>query len=294
MFSGKVITIWLLASILLAACQPAASSDTSTATSTDSPTPQTPQPARATATQTPTKVAESEPIEELIPTITAVPTTELVDDEVNGVDEVIEASDGLKLASTFYAPLDQPPPWPGVVLIHMLWGNRSTWDEIALQLAEAGFAVLSIDLRGHGETGGEVNWDLAVDDLQQVWNELAARPDIDQERIVFIGASIGANLALIASANEPAAQTVVLLSPGLSYAGVKTEAAMQSFGDRPVLIAASQEDTYAANSSVSLEEESLGASQLIIYQDAGHGIFMFQSEPKLMGVIVEWLNRYLK
>ena len=201
--------------------------------------------------------------------------------------------DGLNLAGTFYAPQKDAPPWPGVILLHMLYSDRSHWGSFPLQLAESGYGVLSVDLRGHGETGGEVDWDLAASDLQQIWDYLSSRPDINQDRTAFVGASIGANLALVGGANEESTRTVVLLSPGLNYAGVKTEPALSTYGDRPVLIVASQEDTYAADSSVHLEEAATGESRLILYDGAGHGTNMFEAEPDLSQQIIDWLDAYL-
>ena len=149
-------------------------------------------------------------------------------------------------------------------------------------------------MRGHGETGGEVDWDLAAVDLQQVWDNLAVRADIDPGRMGILGASIGANMALVGGANEPDARTVVLLSPGLSYAGVGTKEAMVTFGERPVFIAASQEDTYAADSSRKLHEIAVGEARLDMYQDAGHGTFMLENEPELGEQIIVWLKEYLQ
>ena len=112
--------------------------------------------------------------------------------------------------------------------------------------------------------------------------------------MALVGASIGANMALIAGANEKGVRTVVLLSPGLDYAGVTTEAAMEAYGDRPVLIAASQEDTYSADSSRKLEKIAIGDVKLVMHQDAGHGTFMLQAEPDLTQKIVDWLARDLE
>ena len=289
----KAGAIVLLSGFFLASCQPAASNESPTTIPTTAPTLRAPTPTAQEPVQTPTQEAETEIPGEPEPTETAKPGTELEKYIKLEISEVLIPVDGLDLAGTFYAPIDESPPWSGVILLHMLWGNRTSWDEYARELADAGYAVLSIDLRGHGETGGAVDWESAVSDLQQVWSYLIERPNIDLDRTAFVGASIGANLALIAGANEPAVRTVVLLSPGLSYAGVKTEAAMQSYGERPVLIAASKEDTYAASSSIALEANALGESQLIMYEDAGHGIFMIKAEPELSQLIIEWLDRYL-
>jgi pimeloyl-ACP methyl ester carboxylesterase len=42
---------------------------------------------------------------------------------------------------------------PTVILLHMLGKDRSTWSNFASTLSQKeGYAVLSIDLRGHGES----------------------------------------------------------------------------------------------------------------------------------------------
>lgn len=231
----------------------------------------------------------------LEPTQVTTPTkpaeTEVAEIPRELTEEVLIPVEGLDLVGTYYFPADRSPPWPGVILVHMLHGDQSQWESFPEQLADAGFVVLSIDLRGHGESGGEVDWEMAINDLQRVWNQFTAREDIDQERTAFVGASIGANLALVASSNETAVRTAVLLSPGLSYAGVQTEPAIHSYGERPVLIIASQEDSYAANSSTTLDENAIGNSQLIMYQDAGHGTLMLRAEPDLNQVIIDWLSQ---
>lgn len=295
MMRYAILITGLITIMFMSACQTPGtsasptSSPTTVATESISPT------IEPTHTAAPTSTATSLPLEEPQPEITSTPAEEVAGDAIFGVQEEIEAADGLQLIGTFYAPVEFEPPWPGVILLHMLWSDRTAWDEYALQLAGSGYAVFALDMRGHGETGGEIDWDLAAVDLQQVWDNLAARPDIAPARMGIIGASIGANMALVGGANEPDARTVVLLSPGLSYAGVETKEAMVTFGERPVFIAASQEDTYAADSSRKLHEIAVGeARRLEMFQDAGHGIFMLENEPELGGQIIEWLMEYLQ
>jgi dienelactone hydrolase len=279
---------------LFTACQTTTISETPTSPPTLTSTVKLSPTQDSLLTLAPANTVTSSPTEEVMPEFTASPEPELAESIINGVREEIEASDGLYLVGTYYSPIDIPPPWPGVILLHMLWGNRTSWDDYARQLASAGYAVFTLDMRGHGETGGLVNWELAENDIQQIWNNLSTKPDIDPDRMALVGASIGANMALIAGANEKGVRTVVLLSPGLNYAGVTTEAAMEAYGDRPVLIVASQEDTYSANSSSKLEENALGDVKLVMYQDARHGIHMFAEDTGLGELIFEWLDVYLE
>lgn len=206
----------------------------------------------------------------------------------------IEAEDGLSLVGTFYAPDGQSSPAPGVILLHMLWSDRSTWENFAMQLHEAGYAVLAMDFRGHGETGGDVDWDKAVADVQSTWDYLEEIQAVDNERRAIVGASIGANVALSAAALEPTVRTVILLSPGGDYAGVKTHDPMIAYGERSVLIAASEQDSYAADSSLRLEGLAAGKAELIMYPGSGHGTIMLEREPDLPDLIISWLDDYLR
>lgn len=289
--------IWVmgfLVTLSLAACQSTPTSPSPTASpipvSTE-PIVQTDEPTQTTA---PTSTETSEPEEEPLPEITATSDEPEEEASITGVREELENPDGLVLVGTLYAPVDSEPPWPGVILLHMLWSDRTVWEDYAHELAGNGIAVFALDMRGHGETGGEVNWDLAEEDIQFVWENLADRPDIDANRTGIVGASIGANMALISGENEPQIRTVVLLSPGLSYAGVETSDAMVAYGERPVFIVASEEDTYSADSSRKLHELAVGDSRLEIYQGAGHGTNMLENEPGLGAEVIEYLKEFLE
>jgi pimeloyl-ACP methyl ester carboxylesterase len=75
----------------------------------------------------------------------------------------------------------------------------------AAALRRAGFAALMLDLRAHGESGGEAStggW-LERDDLQTVIDALGQREDIDRDRIGVLGISLGAKVALLAAARAP-------------------------------------------------------------------------------------------
>lgn len=209
-------------------------------------------------------------------------------------DLSVTAADGLLLRTTLYAP-GRGRPAPGVILLHMLGSTRAAWKTTGLvdALLANGMAVMTVDMRGHGETGGTADWTLAADDLQRVWDTFAARPEIDGKRTAVVGASIGANVALATAAEQPAIQTAILLSPGLDYRGVTTADQLATYGDRPLLIVASNEDSYAADSSRTLAEQAGAAAQLTLYEGAGHGTQMFNREPDLVGLIVAWLAERL-
>lgn len=245
-----------------------------------------------------TAVPTEEPAPTEEPTIepTPKPTAEpVVLGDVISEDITVEAEDGLELDATFYAA-EGLENAPGVILLHMLGSNRTVWETIGLvdELAANGYAVLALDMRGHGDTGNAQDWDLAEDDIQRVWEYFVARPEVDGEKTAVIGASIGSNMALIAAANEPAIKTAVLLSPGLVYRGVTTEDRMADYGERPLLIVASEDDYYSEDTAIKLAETAVGETQVQIYENAGHGTNMFAPQPDLTPLILEWLAQRLR
>lgn len=205
----------------------------------------------------------------------------------------IEAADGLLIQATLLTPLTSALD-PGVLLLHMLGDDRTVWGEVGLaaDLVAAGYAVLVVDMRGHGETGGAQDWALAADDLGRVWDAFAARPDVDKTRLAVVGASIGANMALRLGAERPDVNTAVLLSPGLDYRGVTTADQLAAYGDRPVLLVAGEDDAYSADSVRALAEAAGGAT-VHLFENAGHGTDMFAAAPELSGLIIDWLDDHI-
>jgi len=200
---------------------------------------------------------------------------------------MISAADGLVLQATYYSAPTRPAP--AVLLLHQRGRDRTTWNALALRLQAAGYAVLAVDQRGHGETGGAEDWTLAQEDARAALSMLSELPGIAPGQISVIGASVGANLGLNACAGLPGCAAAVLLSPGLDYRGITTAGAMAQLGARPLLIVASEGDGNNPADSITLDGLAAGDHQLIILPDAGHGTDMLLSTPDLAERIVAWL-----
>ncbi len=107
--------------------------------------------------------------------------------------------DGVTLAATLYAPDGSPPAagWPAVLVLHSLGESRADVQEIAeTYLAPNGYAVLTIDSRGHGQSGGQAS--LAgprdVADYAAALSWLRARPGVNDSKIGAVGVSLGGGI----------------------------------------------------------------------------------------------------
>jgi pimeloyl-ACP methyl ester carboxylesterase len=231
----------------------------------------------------------------------------------------VAAKDGLTLKGDFYTLVANVIPESGasaVLLLHDLNGNRQ--DEIALVMPflQEGFQVLSVDLRGFGETGGKPDWEAAVGDIGTWLAWLKQQPDVQRTRLAIIGDGIGSNLALIACGHNPECVTIVALSPGLVDCDIRNcqsetstlgKSAVDYFvkasknaithdSKRPsMLLIASQLDNAAKGSirqiiSLSQNEISLWLSPK---EEKGRDFIYGPDRERVISRIVFWLNEQL-
>jgi dienelactone hydrolase len=207
-------------------------------------------------------------------------------------DVLLPGAEGLALHGTWRSA--GGGAGPAVLLLPMYGGRRQDWDSIAESLQQARFASLAIDLRGQGDTGGTEDWTLAVDDVAAAQDWLAARPEVDPQQRGTVGASIGANLALAHAARHSDVRAVALLSPGLDYFRVSIEGLMDAYGDRPILLVASEKDGYSAETVQTLADQAEGRAELIVYPGGAHGTELFFTQTSLIDTLIEFLRSSLE
>lgn len=128
----------------------------------------------------------------------------------DGVEEVeLTTEDGLALTAWFVTTDD---PVSTVLVTPGNAGNRQLRLPLAEGLADRGHQVLLLDYRGYGGNPGSPDGDGLVRDARAAHDHLVGRDDVDADRIVHLGESIGtAATAGLAAQTPPAA--VVLRSP---------------------------------------------------------------------------------
>jgi len=123
-------------------------------------------------------------------------------------------SDSVGISATYYAPSGSPPSggWPGVIMLHGLGESRTfTRNAVGMsintiaetQFVPQGYAVLTFDARGHGQSGGLVTLDgpREVQDVRELFNWLASQAGVNARRIGAFGYSYGGGAVWRATAD---------------------------------------------------------------------------------------------
>lgn len=194
-----------------------------------------------------------------------------------------EAADGLTLVGDWYAVA---PDAPTVLLLHELYTNRGSWDEVAADLQGVGFNVLAVDIRGAGETRGTINWPKAVDDTR-IWVEwLRETAAVRANGISMMGSSMGSSLAVTACA-QTTCRMAIALSPGWNYYNLSLE---DTIAARPVLALYTERDRWPALGLPQMREAAPATLSEIALPGNAHGMDMLHADYELLlPRIVEWL-----
>lgn len=126
--------------------------------------------------------------------------------------------DGLRL-SAWMVPADGDARGPTIVMLHGNGGNRADRLPFARAMSKRGYGVLLVDYRGYGGNPGSPSEAGLLADARAAVAYLASRADVDDDRIVYFGESLGAAVALGLAAERPPV-AIVLRSPFTSLADV--------------------------------------------------------------------------
>ncbi|HTZ48279.1 MAG TPA: alpha/beta hydrolase [Verrucomicrobiae bacterium] len=211
----------------------------------------------------------------------------------------LTAPDGLKLKGTFFAAA---APGPGVLLLHQCNRQRKVWDELAKRMAAAGMNVMTVDLRGYGDSEGTPIDKLTPEEANVVFNQkmptdvetayefLVKQPSVSPGMLVAGGASCGVNQSVHVAMEHPEVKALVLLSETTDLDGRNF---LREHPALPVFLAAAEDDPDPA---VCEMMEWLATSsrnpqtKFVQYKTGGHGVEMFAAHPELPGMIVDWVG----
>lgn len=213
--------------------------------------------------------------------------------------------EGLTISATYVLPEDVSTPVPAIILIHQGGSTREEWFAYSLvdRLLEEGIAILAYDVRLHGKSGkddGDIydlfnNPNRSPFDLMGAFIYLFKDQRIDNERIGILGASIGANLACMASSSDQfLAKSVVSMSAKTSAAqnlsGLEEEIHP---GNAFYIASEGEQEGKRAVWAKELHNKTTGKKKIYIANGEKHGSFIFEDDPKLEKKVVKWFKKTL-
>jgi len=205
----------------------------------------------------------------------------------------LTTSDGVPIKGDYYRPVAENAP--GVLLVHGSGRDRSVWQLFARQLMEQGMAVLAIDLRGYGESGGEAGDQNKGEDVAAGVDFLKAQAEVDPQNILLVGENDGSWWTLAYAAKHPDIRAVALITPGIRYDKKLLEQMMTEYGDRPIFIAVSDNegnhDENAVKTAKLLDRLAVGPHELVVLHDYGWGTGLLMQENGLAAKLLAWLQQ---
>ena len=215
----------------------------------------------------------------------------------------LTAPDSTSLKGTYFFA---GKPGPGVLLLHQCNRQRKVWDDLATRLAAAGISVMTLDLRGYGDSSGTPVDKLSPEELRVVFGEkfptdvetayqyLISQPGVLRDVIAVGGASCGVNQSVHVAANHPEVKALVLLSEGTDAGGRQF---LRTAAKIPLFMAVADDDPDLGVTEIMQWLFTLSSNpvnKFVHYSTGGHGVEMFDAHKELPGMIVAWVATTLK
>jgi fermentation-respiration switch protein FrsA (DUF1100 family) len=227
-----------------------------------------------------------------------------------GAEEVQFATDDGLTLTGWFLPADRPSdsPGPAVIVFNGNAGHRGYRTPLAEALAAQGLHVLLFDYRGYGGNPGSPTEDGLRRDARAATMLLAARREVDPDRIVYFGESLGAGVAVaLAVERQPAG--LVLRSPFTSLASMGRRhypylpmwdpllwdrfAAVDQIGqvEAPILVVAGAEDVIVPpDESRALFDAARNPKRWVQIERAGHNDAALLDGQEMLRAIADFLR----
>jgi dienelactone hydrolase len=192
-------------------------------------------------------------------------------------EEVTVSAKGFTLSGTLLLPKNGARPFPAVITI--TGSGQQTRDEpvpivglekyaimrqVAETLASRGIAVLRVDDRGVGKSGGFEQLATATtsdfaDDVRAEVAYLRSRPEIDPKRIALVGHSEGGNIAPMVAASDAQVAAIVIMA-GSAFRGDQISIAqLNEVLERDTTLTAQQKNKQRAEQRETIQAVITGA-----------------------------------
>ena len=225
-------------------------------------------------------------------------------------DIKVVSKDGFNISATLTYPKNKTQKeYSTVLLLHSLGYNSQWWGDLPKELLNRGYAVLTIDLRGHGES--VYNAKLAKTSWKNMTNSAYAKyPDdilkvmetvkADNTRREFfnnwaiVGADIGASAGILTAekyTNVP--KTIVMISPVVRTKSLYIPVSIAHIEGCDFLAISGDGDTDAVEAANYLAKFAQNEFLMFTSSSKTTGMLMLKNAPDLAKMITEWIFEYL-
>jgi fermentation-respiration switch protein FrsA (DUF1100 family) len=223
-------------------------------------------------------------------------------------DIAFETADGLRLSGWFAKPATTTGGT--VIVFNGNAGDRSHRAPLGAALLRSGLSVMLFDYRGYGRNLGAPSETGLVTDAHAARAYVVSRGDVDPDRLIYFGESLGSAVA-VALAVEHAPRAVVLRSPFTSLTdvgrlhypflpvGLFLQDRFDTLGrigdlECPVLVLAGDRDSVVpAEQSRRIYNAVQGVKRFVLIPGADHNDFDLVAGQRLVAEVTQFLQETL-
>lgn len=225
-------------------------------------------------------------------------------------DLTVSGTDGFVIkAELEYPKMKGKRVFSTIVLLHSLGYSSGWWGNLPAELLNSGYAVLKIDLRGHGNSVynkrlTRISWkdmtnqayakypDDVLKVIEQVKSENNRTSFFDDWALV--GCDIGANTAiLVADKASFKPKTIVMLSPGANIKGLYIPVRLANLDNIDILSIIGTNDITGAKTEEYLKRFAQAAFVNYTSTANASGMLLLKNDTSLTNIIATWLKQYL-
>ena len=225
-------------------------------------------------------------------------------------DYKVVTKDGFSIiANLEYPKIKDKKEFQTVVLLHSMGYSSQWWETLPDELLGKGYAVLKIDLRGHGKSVYNsklvrISWkNLTNNAFKKYPSDIVSVIDYvkDENKRVFfnswaiVGSDIGANTAVLAANNiDNKPKTIVLLSPTIGSRGLYIPVKLAELSDVDFLSISGTDDKSGLGTQEYLEKFAQSTFARYISESKSTGMMLLKNDKSLSKFITVWISDYLK
>ncbi|MEO6708878.1 MAG: alpha/beta hydrolase [Planctomycetota bacterium] len=214
----------------------------------------------------------------------------------------LAAEDKSTLVGTYFAPCDTKQKAAAALLLHDTGGSRADVLALAKRLQKSGFAVLTLDLRGHGESAtAEVSWKALDSDGQlRAWTAmqgdmktavtfLTTQTGVQPSRVSLLAQGNSAMLAVRHAVRDERVRDLVLIDPKPEVHGNSIVKDLEQLGGLPTLIVVGKDDQNTGKRLIEASSKSATSSDWIEVRSSKQDAAAIMTDKSMYGDVSKWM-----